>query len=85
MKLNNKKTHNIIFNYSKNYKFSTDLKIEGEVIETVSETKLLGTLITNDLSWNKNTKSIVKQSNKKMFFLHGQRQVDISRQRNFAS
>ena len=49
MKLNNKKTHNIIFNYSKNYKFSTDLKIEGEVIETVSETKILGTLITSDL------------------------------------
>ena len=70
MKLNNKKTSNIIFNYSKNYQFSTDLKLEGEIIQTVSETKLLGTLITSDLNWNKNTKSIVKQSNRKMFFLH---------------
>ena len=51
-KLNTKKTQNIIFNYSKNYQFSTDLKLEGDVIETVSETKLLGTIITNDLNWN---------------------------------
>ena len=34
-KLNTKKTQNIIFNYSKNYQFSTDLKLEGDVIETV--------------------------------------------------
>ena len=59
MKLNNKKTKNLIFNYSKNYQFSTDLKLEGEVVETVSETKLLGTIITSDLNWNKNTQSIV--------------------------
>ena len=59
MKLNNKKTKNLIFNYSKNYQFSTDLKLEDEVIETVSETKLLGTIITSDLNWNKNTQSIV--------------------------
>ena len=69
-KLNIKKTQSIIFNYSKNYQFSTDLKLEGDVIETVQETKLLGTIITNDLSWNKNTQSIVKQSNKRMSFLH---------------
>ena len=49
-KLNIKKTQSIIFNYSKNYQFSTDLKLEGDVIETVQETKLLGTIITNDLS-----------------------------------
>ena len=70
MKLNNLKTKNLIFNYSKNYQFSTDLKLEDEVIETVTETKLLGTIITSDLKWNKNTQSIVKQSNKRMSFLH---------------
>ena len=41
MKLNIQKTKNIIFNYSKNFQFSTDLKLEGDIIETVSETKLL--------------------------------------------
>ena len=68
--MNTKKTQNIIFNYSKNFQFSTDLKLDGDVIETVSETKLLGTIITNDLNWNKNTQSIVRQSNKRMSFLH---------------
>ena len=70
MKLNCKKTKNIVFNFSKNNQFSTDLKLDGEVIETVRETKLLGTHLTSDLSWNKNTESIVKESNKRMIFLH---------------
>ena len=65
MKLNCKKTKNIIFNFSKNNQFSTELTVDGEVIETVGETKLLGTHITSDLNWNKNTQSIVKASNKK--------------------
>ena len=70
MKLKYQKTKNLIFNYSRNYQFSTDLKLEYKVIETVFETKLLGTIITIDLNWNKNTQSIVKQSNKRMGFLY---------------
>ena len=70
MKLNCKKTKNIIFNFSRNNQVSTELKIDGEVVETVGETKLLGTHITDNLSWDKNTQSIVKESNKRMIFLH---------------
>ena len=70
MKLNVSKTKNIIFNFSKNNQFSTEVKLDGEVIETVNETKLLGTVITNDLSWKRNTDRIVKESNKRMVFLH---------------
>jgi hypothetical protein len=70
MRLNVDKTKNIIFNFSRNNQFSTDIKLDGKVIETVTETKLLGTLITNNLSWNKNTDKIVKESNKRMSFLH---------------
>ena len=66
MKLNISKTKNIIFNFSKNNQFSTEIKLDGEVIETVTETKLLGTIITNDLKWKKNTEKIVKESNKRM-------------------
>ena len=35
-------------------------------IEVVKETKLLGTYITDDLKWNKNTSEIVKKANKRM-------------------
>ena len=58
MRLNVDKTKNIIFNFSKNNQFSTDIKLDGKTIETVSETKLLGILITNNLSWNKNTERL---------------------------
>ena len=70
MKLNSKKTKNQIFNFSKKHQFSTEIKIRDDVIETISETKLLGTTITSDLSWNKNTSKLITESNKRMQFLH---------------
>ena len=70
MKVNESKTKNLIFNFSKNYQFSTNVKLKGEQIETVDKIKLLGTTITKDLRWNENTKIIVKESNKRMQFLH---------------
>ena len=42
----------MIFNYSRKYKFSTQVSLENENIETVKEAKLLGTIITDDLKWN---------------------------------
>ena len=70
MKLNSKKTKNQIFNFSKKHQFSTDIKIMNDTIETISEVKLLGTTITSDLSWSRNTENLVKDSNKRMQFLH---------------
>ena len=70
MKVNEKKTKNLIFNFSKNYQFSTNVKMKGEDIETIDNIKLLGTTITNDLKWNENTKILVKSANKRMQFLH---------------
>ena len=70
MKLNVDKTKNIIFNFSRNNQFTTDMELDGKVIETVKETKLLGTVITDKLEWNRNTDKIVKEANKRMVFLH---------------
>ena len=70
MLLNVKKTKNIVFNFSRNLQFSTDIQLGNETIETVSEAKLLGTTITNNLSWNKNTSILVRQGNIRMQFLH---------------
>ncbi len=70
MRLNIDKTKNIIFNFSKKNQFSTEIRLDNKVIETVSETKLLGTLITNNMSWKKNTEKIVKEANRRMSFLH---------------
>ena len=70
MKLNEKKTKNMIFNFSTNKQFCTDIRVNGEVIETVKEARLLGTIISNDLKWEANTQFLVKDSNKRLRLLH---------------
>ena len=65
MKLNTKKTKSIIFNFTKKYQFSTKLSVDDENLEIVREAKLLGTYITDDLKWNKNTLEIVKKMHTK--------------------
>ena len=69
MKINEKKSKNVIFNFTKKYQFSTRLSIQNEVLEIVPEAKLLGTIISNDLKWSKNTENIVKKANGRMKLL----------------
>ena len=59
----------MIFNYTDKYQLSTRLSIDGEPIEVIDSTKLLGTIITNDLRWDRNTSNIVKKSNARMELL----------------
>ena len=70
MRLNEAKTKNIIFNFSKKYQFTTELSVNDNKIEIVNETRLLGTILTSDLKWDKNTKEIVKNAYKRMQLLN---------------
>ena len=69
MRLNEKKTKNMIFNFTKNFQFTTKLYLNGEPLEIVKEIKLLGTFITNNLKWSKNTSEIVKKAYQRMQLL----------------
>ena len=69
MKINVKKTKCMVFNYSKNYQFSPRLEIDGENIEVIDSTQLLGTIITKDLRWEQNTSHLVKKANARMELL----------------
>ena len=69
MQLNKNKTKNMFFNFTKNYQPTTRLQIENENIEVLDSTKLLGTVISNDLKWELNTKNIVKKANARMQIL----------------
>ena len=69
MKINQKKTKTMLFNFTHNYQFMTRLVLNGENVEVVSETKLLGTIISNDLTWNSNTANIVRRANARMVLL----------------
>ena len=58
MKLNVKKTKNMVFNRSPN-QFVTKLEVNSEEIETVKETVLLGTVITDSLTWDRNCEELI--------------------------
>ena len=64
--INGKKTKTMIFNFTDNFKFTTRLKLENENVEVISNTRLLGTIISDDLKWDLNTASIVKKANMRM-------------------
>ena len=69
MILNEEKTKTMVFNFTKNKQFSTRLSLNGKTLETVNEMKLLGTIITNDLKWNKNTHFLIKKAHARMEIL----------------
>ena len=68
MKLNEKKTKQIMFNRDK--QFTTDVKLKDESLEVVDEVKLLGVVINQDLKWDSNTNYLILKANKKMRMLH---------------
>ena len=63
MKLNEKKTKNMVFNFSKK-QFVTKMVVNNEKIETVKETMLLGTVITDNLTWDRNCEELIKKLTK---------------------
>ena len=56
----------MIFNFTKKFQFTTNLSVNDKEIEVVDETKLLGTYLTSDLKWNKNTSELIKKAYKRM-------------------
>ena len=66
MLINQKKTKALIFNFTDNYQFTTRLTINDEVIEIVPQTKLLGTIIQNNLKWDSNTANLIKRANARL-------------------
>jgi hypothetical protein len=69
MIINGKKTKTMIFNFTDNHKFTTRLKLKEENVEVINSTKLLGTMIQDDLKWDLNTASITKKANARMELL----------------
>ena len=66
MKINSSKTKIMLFNFTNNYQFSTRLKLNNETLETVTETRLLGTVICSNLKWDLNTQNIIKRAYARM-------------------
>ena len=58
MQINEKKTKTLIFNFTDKYQFTTRLQLNNQTVEVIENTRLLGTVISDDLKWNLNTASI---------------------------
>ena len=70
MKLNVDKSKVMIFNFTEESQFATRLYLENTLLDTITETKLLGSIIQSDLKWSKNTEMIVKKGYQRMIILH---------------
>ena len=69
MKLNLKKTSLMLFNPCRTKDFMPEIEVEGTRIDLVEQTKLLGVILTSDLSWSANTDHIVQRCNSKTWVL----------------
>ena len=70
MLLNKKKCNAMIFNFCRDYQFTSKILIENEEMEIVSQTKLLGVIVNNNLTWDDNTKYLVQRANSRLRLLH---------------
>ena len=69
MMLNEKKTKTMIFNYTRNYQFTTRLCVNDKPLEVINSTRLLGTIIQDNLLWDLNTAELVRKANARMELL----------------
>ena len=69
MKINFSKTKLMLFNRCYSKDFLPSIEFDSTPIELVEQTKLLGLIISSDLSWNANTDYIVDRCNKKLWMI----------------
>ena len=79
MQLNKDKTKVMIFNYTLNYQFSTRLYIQNTLLEIVNETKLLGCIISSDLTWWSNTNYITRKAYQRLEIIRRLYEFNISK------
>ena len=69
MIINEKKTKTMLINFTEKYQFATRLQLKDENVEVINSTKLLCTIISDDLKWDLNTQNLVKKANARMALL----------------
>ena len=80
MKINERKTKTMIFNYTDKYQFTTRLAINNNPKEVNKSTKLLGTIITDNLRWDENCNNLIRKANMRMQLLHKIASFGLSKQ-----
>ena len=70
MKLNTDKSKYMVVNFTENFQFNTRLCLNDKLLNQVKETRLLGVVINENLTWQSNTDFLVKKAYKRMTMLH---------------
>ena len=79
MVINKEKTNIMMFNKSRKWSFPPEVSFkDGTELACISETKLVGVIVTDDLHWEKNTQYICKKARKKIWLLRRMKQLNLS-------
>ena len=70
----------MLFNTSTKYDFQPELKVDGEGLEVVSQMKLLGVIVSDDLRWHENTLFITKKAYSIIWMLRRLNQIEANNQ-----
>ena len=78
MKINEHKSKIILFNRSKKYDFPPEFSFKnGEQLEVLETTKLLGIFLSSDLRWEANTNYIYQKAMRKMWLLRRMKKLQL--------
>ena len=78
MVINKKKTSVISFSRSRKWDFPPELKFhDGTQLQTKTETKLVGVMITQNISWQRNTDYICEKARRKIWILRRMVSMDM--------
>ena len=79
MKIKEKKTSIMKFNFSRTNDFPPELTIEGfqNNLQVINQTRLLGVVLSSDLKWSANTDFICTKAIKKMWTLRRMKLLDV--------
>ena len=79
LKLKEKKTNLMKFNFSQQLDFPPEISVRGfkNNIDVVTQTKLLGVILTDDLRWEANTRYICNRAYKKLWVLRRLSVLDV--------
>ena len=78
MKVNKNKTQVMLFNKSRKWDFPPKVIFsDGKQLEVVSQVKLVGVILSDDLSWHKNTQYICERARLKLWILRTMVSLDL--------
>ena len=70
MKLNVEKSKYMVINFTKKYQVNSRIYMQNELLKQVTQTRLLGVILREDLSFKANTENITRNAYKRMSILH---------------